>query len=200
VVTDPYGVKNEYYFVPFPELHADVVTISHRHNDHMGGMYEVTDYSLIVYPEKFKEKFTAGSVEITGYPSEHVHNLGSNTVFIYKSGDFKIVNMAETDLISDKDALEEAKGADVLLMYAGEYGDVKNEEILSFAKEMCIPVIIPEHYSMQPDNMFYGHVPLSTVLSEIPEDLPIVGTDQLYVTKGMDRQFVVLDPWQDNLK
>ena len=37
----PYGKNYASYFAPFPSLEADVITISHNHTDHTGGIKEV---------------------------------------------------------------------------------------------------------------------------------------------------------------
>ena len=168
LVSDPYGSRYASSFAPFPNMDADVVTLSHRHADHTGGLYELKGDPQIIYPERLNETINVGSVEIVGYPSKHVKkgsSLGDNTVFIYRYDDYKIVNMGETDLIESEDALKAVKDADVLLMYAGEYGAVKNDEIFKFAEDMGIKVLIPQHYSMDPDALWYGEPSIDMILS-----------------------------------
>lgn len=194
IVTDPYGKNYASYFAPFPSLEADVITISHNHTDHTGGIKEVEGNPKIIRLDDVNEPMKIGSAEITGYPTKHVANMGDNTVFVIKEGNFKIVNMGETDTIDSPTALEAIKNADVVLAYAGEYGTVKNNDIFNFLNQINAKVVIPEHYSMNPDLLFYGQPTIDKILTELPEGIKVNKLDELVVKEGLEKQFVVLSP------
>ena len=193
LVTDPYGSRYSTAFSPFPSLDADIITLSHRHDDHMG-IYDVKGDPEIIYPDRLNETIKVGSVEITGYPSKHVADMGNNTIFVFKINDLTIVHMGEADLIEDEEAIKAIQSADVLLVYAGEYGAVKNETTFQFAFDKDIKVLIPQHFSMDPDNLWYGQPSIDSVLEELPEEIFVAHLDELIVNKGMEKQFVVLKP------
>lgn len=190
LVTDPYGILAG--FPNLPSLTADVITISHTHSDHTAGIGDVKGNPKVVNPEDLDKLIKVGDVEITGFDSAHVANMGNNTVFVYKEGNLKIVNMGETDKIDSPKTLEAIKDADVVLAYAGEYGEVKNPEIFKFLDSINAKAIIPEHYSMDPNNLFYGQPTLDTIIKEVPAGTKIVKQAEFNVTPGLEKQFVAL--------
>lgn len=194
LVTDPYGSSFSSYFGEFPKLQADVITISHNHSDHIEGAKEVTGKPKIIQPEDLNKTIKIGSLEITGYPSKHVLNMCDNTIFVYKYDQFKIVHMGETDNIDSKEAQEAVKDADVILCYAGEYGHVKNKESFETLYKMNIKVMIPQHYSTDSNNLFYGQPIIDKILTELPQGTKVTKTDEFIVKKGLEKQFVALTP------
>lgn len=192
LVSDPYGSSYASSFAPFPSLEADVMTISHTHEDHTSGINEVKGNPKVINPEDIDKTFKVGSVEITGYKTEHVASMGDNTVFVMKFGDFKIVNMGETDNMDSPQLIEKIKDADVVLAYAGEYGTIKNKATFEFLNKINAKVIIPEHYSMSSDNIFYNEPTIDQIIKELPEGTTVSKLDDLTVSKDMKKQFVVL--------
>lgn len=194
VVTDPYGASFAANFAPFPALTADAVTVSHYHTDHTSGIKEVSGSPKLILPRQLNEPIKVGSLTITGYPSKHIQDNSDNTVFIIQAGDFKIVHMGEADQITDAQALQALKNADVLLAYAGDLGEKKTPDIVKFAKEQGIKVIVPQHYSLDDDHLFYGEPTPAEIEKELPAGTNVVKLDELVVKKDMDEQFVELSP------
>jgi len=189
LVTDPYGSSYATSFGTFPELEADVITISHGHADHVS-INEVTGDPKVIMPDDLNEVIKVGDVEITGHTSKHVADMGDSTIFVYKIDGYKIVHMGETDTIDSKEAQEAVKDADVILAYAGEYGFVKNKDSFKTLNNLNIKVIIPQHYSMI--DSFYGEPTIDEILLDIPEGFKITKTDEFIVTKDLEKQFVAL--------
>ena len=192
LVTDPYGTSYQTTFGKFPTMEADVMTISHSHDDHILGIAEVTGSPKILRLEKLSTPVTVGDVEISGYDSKHVANMGSNTIFVYKEKGLKIVNMGETDNIDSPEAQQAVKDADVILAYAGEYGTVKNKDSFTALYNFNIKAIIPEHYSNKAESIFYKEPTIDTILTEIPAGTKVTKTSEFIVTKGLEKQFVAL--------
>ena len=192
LVTDPYGTSYQTIFGKFPTMEADVMTISHSHDDHILGISEVTGNPKILRLASLSMPVTVGDVEITGYDSKHVAELGSNTIFIYKENGLTIVNMGETDSIDSPEALQAVKDADVILAYAGEYGTVKNKDSFVTLSNLNIKAIIPEHFSNKAESIFYKEPTIDTILTEIPAGMKVTKTDLFIVKKDLEKQFVVL--------
>jgi len=194
LVTDPYGSAYATQFGIFPKLEADVITISHSHADHIAGIIEVTGKPKNIMPEDLNKTIKVGNVEITGYASNHVANMGGNTIFVYKENGLKIVHMGETDNIDSNEVQKAIKDADVILAYAGEYGEVKNKDSFENLNKMNIKVMIPQHYSINADNIFYGEPTIDKILTELPQGTKVTKTNEFIVKKGLEKQFVELSP------
>lgn len=192
LVTDPYGSRFATNFGAFPKLEADVMTISHSHEDHTAGINEVTGNPRIIRSEELNKTIKVGNVEITGYASQHVANMGGSTIFVYKADGFKIVNMGETDNIDSKEAQEAVKDADVILAYAGEYGKVKNRDSFEILNKFNIKAMIPQHYSIDANNIFYGGPTIDKILTELPLGTKVIKTNEFIVKKGLEKQFVAM--------
>ena len=192
LVTDPYGTSYGSIFGKFPQMEADVMTISHLHEDHIPGVKEVTGKPKILHLEQLSTPVTVGDVEITGYDSKHVADLGSNTIFVYKENGLTVVNMGETDNIDSPEALQAIKDADVILAYAGEYGTVKNKDSFITLFNLNIKAIIPEHYSNRAESIFYKEPTIDTILTEIPAGTKVTKTSEFIVKKDLEKQFVAL--------
>jgi len=192
LVTDPYGTSYGSIFGKFPQMEADVMTISHLHEDHILGVKEVTGKPKILHLEQLSTPVTVGDVEITGYDSKHVADLGSNTIFVYKENGLTVVNMGETDNIDSPEALQAIKDADVILAYAGEYGTVKNKDSFITLFNLNIKAIIPEHYSNRAESIFYKEPTIDTILTEIPAGTKVTKTSEFIVKKDLEKQFVAL--------
>ena len=192
LVTDPYGTSYGSIFGKFPQMEADVMTISHLHEDHILGVKEVTGKPKILHLEQLSTPVVVGDVEITGYDSKHVADLGSNTIFVYKENGLTVVNMGETDNIDSPEALQAIKDADVILAYAGEYGTVKNKDSFITLFNLNIKAIIPEHYSNRAESIFYKEPTIDTILTEIPAGTKVTKTSEFIVKKDLEKQFVAL--------
>ena len=212
LVSDPYSSAYDSYFAPFPEIEADIIFATHSHADHntygriAGNKSTLTPddvsdsqpFSLgegkayIVTPTIIDKTVRIGQVEIRGYSSSHVMSMGKNTVFIVDYKGLKAVHMGETDKIESQEALDAVRDADVLFAYMGNRGKAKNDDILAFAEEMNIKVIIPQHYSIV--SSFYDAPFIDEIIEGLPQNLEVVNADKITVEKGMKKQFVVLSP------
>ncbi|WP_058301155.1 MBL fold metallo-hydrolase [Gorillibacterium timonense] len=194
IITDPYPHTYDQQFGPAPEMDVDAMSISHSHADHSPGAKQFKGNPLRLLPALMKEPIQVGGVEVTGFNSKHVANMGDNEIFIFRYGDLKIVHMGETDKIESPEARAAVKDADVVLAYAGGYGadTIKNAVRFKELYEMGVKVLIPQHFSNNPDMIFYGGPTIDQVLADVPKGITIVKQDEFVVTKEMKQQFVQL--------
>ncbi|MDQ0194693.1 MBL fold metallo-hydrolase [Paenibacillus wynnii] len=200
VLTDPYPAKYKSFFGPAPDMEVDAYTISHYHDDHVPDLKQLKGDPKRLVSKLMTEPIKVGGVEVTGFSSKHVSNLGDNEVFVFRFGDLKIVHMGETDKIESPEALEAVKGADVVLTYAGEYGPetLKNSAIFQSLYNMDVKVIIPQHFSNNPEAIWYGEPTMDQILKEVPQGVETVKLDELVVTKDMKKEFVELSQMNAN--
>lgn len=194
IITDPYPHKYDQQFGPAPEMDVDAMSISHYHADHTPDAKQFKGNPKRLLPALMKEPIQVGGVEVAGFKSKHVANMGDNEIYIFRYGDLKIVHMGETDKIESPEALAAVKDADVVLAYAGGYGPatVKNAERFKALYDMGVKVLIPQHFSDNPDMIFYDGPTIDKVLADVPKGIEIVKQDEFVVTKEMKKQFVQL--------
>jgi len=194
LVTDPYGRLLASSFAPFPELKANVITTACGFGDHQDGKSEVDGSPKIIQYTEVNKPIKVGDVEITGYAAKHCANLGDEAIFVYKEGKYKIVNMGEADKIDSTKLKAAIKDADVILTYAGEYGEVKNKELFQTVGKTNVKVMIPEHYSMDPKFLYYKQPTIDTILTELPQGMKVNKASELVLQNDMEKQFLVLSP------
>lgn len=194
LATDPYGRMYEHFFGPVPALEADVITISHNHDDHLSGIGELSGEPLVIGPEQDCNSVMVGDVKITGFITEHVAGMGQNMVYIYEANGYKIVHMGETDLIASGDAVSAVQNADVILAYAGQYGTIKNRENFRTLFGWNIKTVIPQHFSNNPEEIFYGEPVIHEILKDVPAGVKVMERKQILITKDPEARFVILDP------
>jgi Predicted Zn-dependent hydrolases of the beta-lactamase fold len=195
LVTDPYGESYEESFGKLPKMEADVICITHNHDDHISGINRILGKPKIIQADETGKTIKVGKVKITGYTTEHVANMCPNTIYVYQSGDFKIVDMGETDNIASKEAVNAVKGADVILAYAGEYGAIKNAESFKTLKKLNIKVMIPQHYSNNPNELFFDQPTIDKILKEVPDGMKVTKTEEFILNKDIKQEFVYLKNW-----
>ncbi|MNJ78630.1 hypothetical protein D3C77_764310 [compost metagenome] len=57
---------------------------------------------------------------------------------------------------------------------------------------MDAKVLIPQHFSNNPDALFYGQPTIDEILKNVPQGVETVQLEELVVTKDMKKQFVEL--------
>lgn len=194
ILTDPFPAQFTTYFGPAPDMKVDAYTVSHYHEDHVPGLKQLKGDPKKITSALMDKPIQVGGVEITGFPSKHVASLGDNEIYVFQFGDLKIVHMGETDRIESPDALKAVKDADVMLTYAGEYGPstFHDADIFKTLYGMNIKVLIPQHFSNNPEAIFYGEPTITQILKEVPQGIQTSTLDELVVTKDMKKQFVAL--------
>lgn len=193
IVTDPYGPSTGF---KFPKTEADIVTVSHDHDDH-NHPQGVTGEPLIVdWPGEFEKK----GVRITGFPTYHDKKKGEerghNTLFKIEADGMHILHLGDLGHTLDDDTLEAIGDIDILLIPVGGHYTIDAKEAVEVIKQIEPSIIIPMHYRTPSHNeKTFGEVaPLEDFLKAYGLESPET-VDQFNIKKedlGDETKVVVM--------
>ncbi len=178
LVTDPYAPS---IGMKFPKLDADVVTVSHKHEDHsradLVGKPVDREQLIIDMPGEF-EKLGA---RIFGYKSYHDKKQGAERgeVVMYKIEveGISVLHCGDLGYVPDDGFLDTIGEVDVLLVPVGGFYTIDATEAAELVKKIEPSIVIPMHYNHEKLNQkIFGQVaPLSEFLKKFGlESLPPV--------------------------
>ncbi|HEY3375326.1 MAG TPA: MBL fold metallo-hydrolase [Candidatus Aquicultor sp.] len=144
ILTDPYNPKTGY---TFPDVTADIVTISHHHTDHdevgaVKGTPRIIETPIVV---------TIEDITFDGIPSYHDEALGSkrgaNIMFIFSIDGRRIAHMGDFGEESlTKEQFDALNGVDVLMIPVGGNYTIDGTQAAEIAQQVKPKVVIPMHY------------------------------------------------------
>jgi L-ascorbate metabolism protein UlaG (beta-lactamase superfamily) len=154
IITDPYGFNIPY---GFPDISADIVVISHEHQDH-NALWRVQGNPLIVKRTtnflvehevpvpRTDEKFV-----FTGVPSHHDHFLGRrrgpNTIWVWHIEGVRYCFLGDVGHVLTKQQVDEIGGdADVLFLPVGGLSTVGPTEAALIVNQLQPKVVFPMHF------------------------------------------------------
>ena len=143
VVTDPYGVTAGKY--P-KDVIADIVTVSHDHEDHNAAENVRGEAFKVQYPGEFEIK----GVSIIGIPSWHDEKngeeRGKNIVYVIEIDGLRIAHLGDLGDKLTAEQLEEMGAIDILLVPVGGKYTIDAKKALEVVKQVDPWVAIPMHY------------------------------------------------------
>jgi len=144
VVTDPYGEVVGYKFPP--GIEADIVTISHAHEDHnQTGRVSGSPFVVDTAGE-----YEVGGVSVFGIATYHDENLGKdrgrNNVFVIEIDGVKVCHLGALGHLLSESQVEEINSVDVLLVPVGGVYTVGPSQAVSVVKQLEPSIVIPMHY------------------------------------------------------
>lgn len=150
VVTDPFDPKM--VGLKFPKVEADIVTVSHQHEDHnqsqliMGA--EGTTPLVVDMPGEFEKK----GVRIFGYRSYHDEKLGAergeNILFKIEAEGMSILHCGDLGFIPEDSFIDSIGDVDVLLVPTGGGGPtIDSIQAETLVKKIEPSIVIPMHYN-----------------------------------------------------
>ena len=142
IITDPYeGIGLE-----FPDLKADIVTVSHGHHDH-NAVHVVSGDPAIVSDAGIRK---VADVSVAGYNTYHDDvqgaKRGRNVVFVIKMDGVKIAHLGDLGCMPDDSVLNAIAGADVLLIPVGGNYTIDGKTAAAIVAETKPRTVIPMHY------------------------------------------------------
>jgi len=149
LVTDPFDPQM--VGLKFPKVEADIVTISHHHQDH--------DQAQLVNPPADAEKlvidlpgeYEKKSLRIFGFSSFHDQQKGAergkNTLYKIESEGISVLHCGDLgEVLSDK-FVDQIGVVDILLIPVGGYYTIDAGQAAELVKKFEPSFVIPMHYN-----------------------------------------------------
>lgn len=148
LVTDPFNPQ--IVGIKFPKIEADIVTVSHQHENHnfingVGGMPVV-----VSGPGEYEIK----GVKIIGISCFHDKSQGkdrgTNTIYRINMDGVNLVHTGDLGHKLDEKTQEILDDVDVLMLSVGEEGSISISEAAETISQLEPKILIPMHY-LRPD-------------------------------------------------
>jgi len=144
LITDPYSSLDT--GLKFPKVEADIVTISHDHQDH-NAVSQVGDEPVIIRgPGEYEIK----GIRILGLSSFHDQDKGAkrgrNTIYQIKIDNLVLVHLGDLGEKLTQEQIEVLGDVDILMVPAGEVYTLPVEEIVKTVADLEPRIVIPMHY------------------------------------------------------
>lgn len=198
VITDPFDP--EMVGLKWVKQGADVVTVSHSHNDHayLEGIKPREQDRLVVIdgPGEYEIK----DVSVEGWQTYHDATKGSergkNTIYKFEIEGVQIVHLGDLGHELSDSLLEEMGGVDVLMVPVGGVYSLSASQAASVVGKVEPRIVIPMHYLMEGMNseLFGQLAPVETFMKEMGLD-GISPLDKLSVSADklpLEMQVVVM--------
>lgn len=144
VVTDPFdpvmvGLK-------YPKNEADIVTISHNHDDH-NKVDLVSNPKMVI---NMAGEYEIMGVSIIGIEVDHDavggEERGKNVIFVFEIDEIRIAHFGDLGHKPSDKIVEQIGDIDVLMVPVGGVYTIGPRDAVDIAKEFDSPYIIPMHY------------------------------------------------------
>lgn len=166
LVTDPY---DKYIGLKFPEVDADIVTVSHQHEDHnqvslVNGAKKVVDG-----PGEYEIK----GVSIIGFSSFHDDKKGEergvNTIYVIEMDGLRLAHLGDLGHSLSDDLVAQLGDIDILMIPVGGKFTIDSAQAVSVVQSIEPSVTIPMHYQVQglDPKTFSELAPVDTFLKEV---------------------------------
>ncbi len=195
VITDPFdpvmvGLK-------YPKNEADIVTVSHDHNDHNRTDLIANTKMIITGAGEYEIM----GVSIVGIEVDHDAtggtDRGKNVIYVIEIDGVRIAHLGDLGHKPSDKVVEQMGDIDVLLIPIGGVYTIGLKDAVDIAKEFESPYIVPMHYKMEGMNEeTFGK--LSTVDEFLKESgYEVERSDKLIIKKDLinyeQRKVVVLE-------
>jgi len=146
VVTDPFDKK---IGLKVPNFEADIITVSHQHNDHNNISALRGKPFVIDSPGEYDRR----GVLVEGIDSYHDQqsgeDRGSNIIFRIEIDDISIAHLGDLGHPLDNFQLERLAGTDILLIPVGGKYTINAEQAVAVIAQIEPRIVIPMHYKVK---------------------------------------------------
>jgi len=172
LLADPFNP--EMVGMPLPKVSAEIVTVSHQHEDH--NQVNLVQGKKAVFD--FPGQYEVGGVKIFGYQSYHDKTQGSergeNIIFKVIINNIKLTHLGDLGHSLDSHLIEELEDTDVLLVPIGGTYTINCQEALKIVEQIKPSVFIPMHYQTpKHDAKKFGS------LAVLPDFLKLAGKEAI---------------------
>ncbi len=167
VVTDPFNPQM--VGLKFPKTEADIVTVSHAHNDHNYREGIKEGALFLDWPGEYEKQ----EVRVRGYSTFHDNKQGAvrgeNILFKIESENISVLHCGDLGHIPDETTIELIGAVDILLIPTGGLYTLGAEEAVKVAQEIEPSIVIPMHFGRPELNQetFKNLAPVETFLNAI---------------------------------
>jgi len=145
IITDPYAVGEDISYSPIKEA-ADVVVISHGHDDH-SNVSAVQGKPEVVKGNVTK---TAKGIQFRGiatyHDASHGEQRGPNTVFCFTIDDMKLCHLGDLGHVLSPGQVNEIGAVDILFVPVGGFYTINASVASQVCNQLKPKVIIPMHF------------------------------------------------------
>lgn len=171
VITDPFDPK--VVGLKYPKQEADIVTISHQHQDHnyLQGTSEGT--LVLDWPGEFEKN----SIRIFGFQSYHDKEKGAqrgeNILYKIDTEDMSVLHCGDLGLIPDDNFIDKLGDVDVLMIPVGGFYTIDAAEAVKVIHKIEPSIVIPMHYQTEGLNpgMFEKLAGVNEFLKQLGADI-----------------------------
>ncbi|MBU0569360.1 MBL fold metallo-hydrolase [Patescibacteria group bacterium] len=194
VVCDPFDSKAVGF--KFPSVEADIVTVSHDHNDH-------NQFSLVKNVRKVVSgpgEYEISGVSIIGISTFHDDKKGSlrgkNTIYVIEIDNLRIAHLGDLGHELSEKILNRMGAIDILMIPVGGEYTIGTAEAAKVSRAIEPTVIIPMHFFAEGINRetFSKLEKIEPFLSDMGlpvENLPKLSIKQSDITE--EKKIVVLE-------
>jgi len=145
IITDPFD--SQMVGLKFPKVEADIVTISHQHQDHNRSDLVLGSPTVFDWPGEFEKM----NFRIFGFKTFHDKEKGvkrgENIVFRIEAEGISLVHCGDLGLLPDDDFLDKLGNIDILLVPVGGFYTIDSSEAFQLVKKVEPRIVIPMHYN-----------------------------------------------------
>jgi len=148
VITDPFNSK--YVGIPYKKQEADIVTVSHEHEDHnfienIKGKHG-DEYFLINTPGEYE----LSGLRIFGIRTYHDEKEGAergqNTMVVFDFEEARVAHLGDLGHKLVGEALESLDNVDILLVPVGGFYTIDAKTAINVTEAVEPKIVIPMHY------------------------------------------------------
>lgn len=154
VVADPYTKS---VGLQLPTLSADIVTVSHDHEDHNNAkVVSGTARRKIPFVVTEPGEYEVEGISIFGYLTMHDdkkgQERGENVVYIIQAEGIRVLHLGDLGNVPEASLIEELNGVDVLLVPVGGTYTINPKQALEVIEVISPSVVVPMHYKTDKHN------------------------------------------------
>ena len=193
VVTDPFDPKM--VGLKFSPVEADIVTVSHNHDDHNQSRLVKNARKIIDGPGEYEIQ----GISIIGFSCFHDNKKGeesgTNIIFVYEVDGLRIAHLGDLGHNLSQELIEDLGDIDILMIPVGGVF-LKLPTVLEIIQSIEPSIVIPMHFKVEGMNVevFSKFEPVESFLKEV--SLPVEKLPKLSLKKeelGEDQKVVVLE-------
>lgn len=172
LVTDPFDPKA--VGLKFPKTEADIVTVSHQHQDHNFTKAFDTHPLIIDMAGEYEKK----GLRVFGFQTYHDNKKGAergeNIAYKFEGDDISVLHCGDLGMVWDDNFIDQLGDVDILMVPVGSYYTIDADQAVELVKRVEPSIVIPMHY---------GHAKLNpqifSKLTPVEEFLKKMGVENI---------------------